>query len=105
MTTVHQEVGVPPWTLGWRLRRALAWKGFTAEEMASALETSPSQISRYLRDESQPKWRDLVDWARLCDVDETWLIADSVAPPPLPKARQARSGTRIHRYRYYAHAA
>lgn len=65
---------VPPWTLGWRLRRALDYAGMSVEQMAAELDVSRSTLSRWMSDRGTPPRRLYLDaWARLTQVPAEWL--------------------------------
>lgn len=67
--------GVPDWTLGWRLKRALQWGNIPAVEMADHLGYSRAQISRYLNDKGEPpRLHVLRQWAELTGVPVEWLL-------------------------------
>lgn len=72
--TTTTTAGIPTWTLGWRLKRALSWASVGAAEMGDHLGYSKAQISRYLNDKGEPP-RDSVLrlWAIRCGVPLEWL--------------------------------
>ncbi len=66
---------VPEWTLGWRMQRALAHAGVTAEEMADETGMSRYTISRWLNDRGMPPRAGFVKlWALRTGVDREWLL-------------------------------
>lgn len=67
--------GVPTWTLGWRLQRALSFAGLSVEQMAEELGASRSSLSRWMNDRgSPPKAAYVKLWALRCGVPYEWLI-------------------------------
>lgn len=78
MTQTHaEEFGIPPETLGWRLRRALDWAGVSAKEMADELDVSEGTISRWCHDVgAAPRSIYLRAWASKCKVPFGWLTGD-----------------------------
>jgi transcriptional regulator with XRE-family HTH domain len=73
MTEVQQELRIPPWTLGWRLQRALDWGKVSTQEMADELEVSRGTISRWCHDQGMPKRIFLKHWALRTGVPFEWL--------------------------------
>ena len=70
-----EPFGIPPETLGWRLRRALEWASVSAKEMASELDVSEGTISRWCHDVgSPPRSIYLRAWAAKCRVPYDWLL-------------------------------
>ena len=67
--TTTATPGIPDWTLGWRMKRALSWGDVGVAEMAELLGYSRGQVSRYLNDKGEPP-RDSVLrlWAIRCGV-------------------------------------
>lgn len=65
---------VPEWTLGWRLRRALAHAGVSIDQMAGELGVSRATISRWLNEREGPPTRGyLIAFALRCGVPVAWL--------------------------------
>lgn len=85
MSTHHSSEGpgIPPWTMGWRLRRSLDWAGMTVQDMAEHLELSRSQISRFLNDrEDSPRAAYLRAWATRTGVPLDWIVNGNDDPDP-----------------------
>lgn len=72
----HDETPtVPPWTLGWRLQRALSWADMTTAAMADVLDVDRSTISRWVNDKGAPPRRIYLErWAQHCRVPLDWLM-------------------------------
>lgn len=69
-----EPFGIPPETLGWRLKRALDWGGVSAKEMATELDVSEGTISRWSNDVgAPPRSIYLRAWAHKCRVPFEWL--------------------------------
>lgn len=81
----HSAEDVPEFTLGWRLRRALARAHITAKEMARLLGVSRYTVTRWIRDETVPAAAYLHEWADLCRVPREWLAGSD-----LPNAQTGR---------------
>jgi transcriptional regulator with XRE-family HTH domain len=96
MSTQENLGGVPTWTLGWRLKRALSWGEVGAGEMAEYLGYSKAQISRYLNDKGEaPRPAILKQWAMRCGVPLAWLEDGEVdlrGPNPAPGLEIPTSG-------------
>lgn len=68
---------VPEWTLGWRLQRALAHAGISAEEMGESLGVTRSTVSRWMHDRGGPPRKIYVrHWAMRTGVSYEWLSGD-----------------------------
>ena len=67
---------VPPWTIGWRLRRSLAWAGLNQQQIADELGVSRMTVQRWLHDGTgtPPRRAFLRAWADICGVSLDWLI-------------------------------
>ena len=74
MTQPAAEYEVPDWSLGWRLKRALAWGEVSVQGMAEELGVSRQTISRWCHDLGRPKRIYLRAWAARCRVPYDWLI-------------------------------
>jgi transcriptional regulator with XRE-family HTH domain len=71
-------VGVPEWTLGWRLQRALAHAEIGAQEMADELGVTRSTISRWMHDRgAEPRAIYIKQWALRTGVPVEWLQEES----------------------------
>lgn len=91
-----EQFGIPPETLGWRLKRALDWGGVSAKEMATELDVSEGTVSRWSNDAgAPPRSIYLRAWANKCRVPYEWLAqgVETVRPvasgdwgPPLDVA-------------------
>lgn len=70
------ELSIPEWTLGWRLRRSLAQAGLATEQMADEIGVSRTTVSGWLNDRgAQPRIGYLKLWAMRCGVPLDWLLA------------------------------
>lgn len=68
---------IPEWTLGWRLQRALAHSGISAEQMASELGVVRATVSRWMHDKGAPPRAAYVkQWALRTGVSYRWLSGD-----------------------------
>lgn len=66
MTAAHEE-GIPPLTLGWRLKMALG--DMQRGEMAEHLGVDPGTLSRWMADKGAPPRRAyIVQWALVTGV-------------------------------------
>lgn len=76
MSDTNPDTGqVPEWTLGWRMKRALAHAGMTAEEMADELGYATKTMSRWTNDKGAPPRSVILKrWAMKCGVPYAWLI-------------------------------
>lgn len=113
MSEQRDAGGAPVWTLGWRLKRALAEGGVGAAEMAEHLGYSKAQVSRYLNDHGEPPRRNIIRlWAMRCGVPYGWLLtgdatssgpdgpgAPAVYPPWDSNPEPAGSVHALHRRR------
>lgn len=75
MSTQKDDLpAIPPWTLGWRLQRALSWADISAEEISVELEVHRSTVSRWMNDRGAPPRALFVkEWALRCGVPYDWL--------------------------------
>lgn len=82
MSEMSEHSGVPAWTLGWRLKRALASANVGAGDMADYLGYSKAQISRYLNDKGEPPRAQVLRlWAMHCGVPFDWLATGTETGP------------------------
>lgn len=92
MTSAVQDVEtIPEWTLGWRLQRALAHAGISAEEMGRELGVTRATISRWMHDRGgAPRLIYVKQWALRTGVPLAWLqdgvVPDADAPTPPPRS-------------------
>jgi len=78
---MNDDDQIPPWTLGWRLQRALSWADMTTEEMGYELGVARSTVSRWCNDKGHPTRGYLKLWAQRTRVPLNWLLqGDSVLP-------------------------
>jgi transcriptional regulator with XRE-family HTH domain len=78
---MNEDDQIPPWTLGWRLQRALSWADMNTEEMAYELGVARSTISRWCNDKGHPTRGYLKLWAQRTRVPLNWLLqGDSMLP-------------------------
>ena len=78
---------IPAWTLGWRMRRALAHAGLSVETMADDLGFERKSLSRWMNDKgAPPRPVYLKQWALITGVPYRWLIGhdDAAAASDLP---------------------
>ncbi len=69
------NVRVPPWTLGWRLKRSLALTDMTADQMGVELNRKRGAVSNWMNDHGAPPAKPFIrEWARLCEVPYRWLL-------------------------------
>lgn len=74
-STVDPTGTVPAWTLGWRLRRALAHAELRAEDIADELGVVRATVSRWMNDKGAPPRRIyLSQWALRTGVPLSWLL-------------------------------
>lgn len=72
----------PEWTLGWRMRRALAHADLQIEDMAAELGVGRTTVSRWLNDHGgRPRIGYLKLWAMRCGVPLEWLTTGNVRTP------------------------
>lgn len=80
MSTAHEE-RVPPLTLGWRLKMALAAGDVSREEMARELGMDPGTLSRWMSDKGAPPKRAFViQWAIRTNTSMAWLETGDAGP-------------------------
>lgn len=68
-----EDYFVPEWTLGDRMRKALAASGTPVNEIADYLEVTPTTVGRWINDRSPVKRSTLIVWAATTGVDLGWL--------------------------------
>lgn len=81
MTMQPEHTGIPEWTLGWRLQRALAQADLTSEAIADELGYSRSSVSRWMNDKGAPRPVVLREWALRCGVPYKWLATGETGDP------------------------
>lgn len=92
MSEMPELGAIPPWTLGWRLQRALAWASISVNEIASELDVSRGTISRWLNDRGAPPRPIYIrQWALRTGVPYGWLC-DGDDPRPSTKAQVSAGG-------------
>jgi transcriptional regulator with XRE-family HTH domain len=75
--------GIPEWTLGWRLQRALMHAGMRADEMGRELGVTRTTISRWVNDHGAPPRTAYVRlWALRTGVPYSWLSEGTVTSEP-----------------------
>ena len=72
--------GIPEWTLGWRLKRALSFADLSAQDMAAELGVHVATVSRWMNDREHPRRAYLMAWALRCGVPFGWLVGDEGLP-------------------------
>lgn len=70
----HTDTGIPEWTLGWRLQRALAHADVSVEQMAAELGVTRQTVGRWMHERVEPKTGFLRLWALRCGVSYEWLL-------------------------------
>jgi transcriptional regulator with XRE-family HTH domain len=77
---------VPEWTLGWRMKRSLAYGKVSVETMAEHLGYERKALSRWMADKgAPPRPVNLMQWAMKCGVPYAWLIGQNDdGPSDLP---------------------
>lgn len=78
---MNEDDQIPPWTLGWRLQRALSWADMSAEEMSYELGVARSTVSRWCNDKAHPTRGYLKLWALRTRVPLNWLMQGDSALP------------------------
>ncbi len=71
--------GVPTWTLGDRLDKALRTSGVEVLGMARILAEPPAVVEGWLDDDGHPSHPQMVMWASACGVPLAWLAAGADA--------------------------
>jgi transcriptional regulator with XRE-family HTH domain len=80
--------GIPQWTRGWRLQRALGHlkettgEILTAEQFGDELGVSRSTLSRWMNDHGPVRDIYLRQWAFRCGVNFNWLKDGETVRPP-----------------------
>lgn len=82
MSNMPQPAAVPPWTLGWRMRRALAFADIDVQDMAEQLGYDRRTLTRWLRDLQQPREVIVRQWAATTGVAYQWLKYGGEPPAP-----------------------
>ena len=83
---------VPTWTLGWRLRRALAFADISVQEIADELGVTRTTVSRWANDRGTPPRRVYVkEWAARCGVPFEWLEKGDAAEDEAASAAASKS--------------
>lgn len=73
MSTQHDALGIPAWSMQDRLRKALNAAGVGVQEMADHLEVSRVTVGNYLAGRTNPTTSTLRVWAMRCGVPYLWL--------------------------------
>lgn len=81
MTTMPGRAGIPDWTLGWRLQRALSFANIKVETIAEELGVARNTVSRWLNDRGPVREIYLKQWALRCGVDYRWLKSGKTSTP------------------------
>ena len=71
-----EDRGLPQWTLGERLRKAMHWGGVDEARIARILGVTDRTVRNYLSDATRPKLVVLRQWADATRVPLDWLIGD-----------------------------
>lgn len=93
---MNDEGQIPPWTLGWRLQRALSWADMSAEEMGYELGVARSTISRWCNDKSHPTRGYLNLWAQRTKVPLVWLTEGDLQLPRVDSNHQPAGLVKDH---------
>ena len=81
MSAAAETPAVPPWSLGWRMQRALAWAELSVQEIADELGVNRTTISRWMHDVgAPPRTIYLRAWAARCRVPYEWLAFGDELP-------------------------
>lgn len=90
---------VPAWTLGWRMRRALAYADVAVEDIAEELGVVRGTISRWINDRgAPPRPIFLRHWALRTGVSYEWLVSgDNAAQVTQRNAPDSAAGNGINR--------
>jgi transcriptional regulator with XRE-family HTH domain len=88
LMTIHQmprrmrdaDYFVPEWTLGDRMRKALAVSGTPVNEIAEYLDVTPTTVGRWINDRGPVKRHILLTWAAATGVDPVWLETGTAGP-------------------------
>lgn len=70
----------PVWTLGDKLAKARRFAGLEQADMAMALNVSRALVSKFERDQSEPRISQLRQWAKVTGVSEEWLLSSGYIP-------------------------
>jgi len=93
MTEAASET-IPPWTLGWRLQRALDWAGISVQQMAGELAVSRQTVSGWMNDRHAPRVIYLRAWAARCRVPYEWLVSGDEGGLPRVDSNHQPAGPR-----------
>lgn len=85
--------GIPAWTIGDRLRKALEEAGIGNQEMADYLEVSRNTIGAYIHDRTRIPGPALRLWAMRTGVPIEWLRTGEGEAPHMPGGGGKSGGT------------
>lgn len=102
MSTQSQEVWVPEWTFGDRLRKVRRDRKISQREAAQALEVKESQIASWETAANTP--RDIVAVAKRCQlawsVPAEWMLGLEMHNTPGPDGPEGERGDDLRARRY-----
>ena len=81
---------VPPLTLGWRMKMAMAQAGLSQRKLADVLDVDKATVNRWVTEQITPKRWQLMAFAMATGVPFTWLEtgkAPADKPEPSELAR------------------
>jgi transcriptional regulator with XRE-family HTH domain len=78
---VTTRADIPPLTLGWRLKMALAHAGMSQGQMAKELGYSRNSLGDWFNGSRVPRRVFLLEWARQTGVDAEWLLTGVAGTP------------------------
>ena len=93
---MNEDDQIPPWTLGWRLQRALSWADMSAEEMSYELGVARSTVSRWCNDKAHPTRGYLKLWAQRTRVPLNWLTQGDSGLPRVDSNHQPAGLVKDH---------
>ena len=85
--STEQAWGIPEWTVGDRMRKALDFKGISVQAAAEYLGVSRVTVSSYLGDRVPPKLATLRLWALWTGVPLEWLQTGRSPTGPGPEGQ------------------
>lgn len=68
------DVAIPQLTLGDRLKISREHAGLGVQQIADLFDKTRFAVSGWESDKHKCSRQELVSWARICDVDEDWLV-------------------------------
>ena len=71
-------------TLGIRLTQAMSWRGMNGDDLARASGVHKSLISRYKKNDKEPRDDNVEAMAKALGVNQQWLRGYDVPPEDIP---------------------